>query len=79
MIIQDYLLKNSFISCWHKNFDENMVMWKSMGRDNNAIAIQTTVKNIKEVLDLLCLTGHSLKLKVLIYEQANEFRGVLAI
>jgi len=44
---QDYLLKNSFISCWHKNFDENMVMWEIYGRDNNAIAIQTIVKNIK--------------------------------
>jgi hypothetical protein len=74
---QDYLLKNSFISCWHKNFDENMAMWEIYGRDNNAIAIQTTVKNIKESIDYSCLTGHSLKLKSVIYEQANEIRGVL--
>ena len=29
---QDYLLKNTFLSCWHKNIDENMAMWEIYGR-----------------------------------------------
>jgi len=30
---QDYLLKNTFVNCWHENIDENMVMWEIYGRD----------------------------------------------
>lgn len=74
---QDYLLKNTFISCWHKNFDENMVMWEVYGKDNNAVAIQTTVKNIKNSIDITNLTGHSLLLKNVIYQRADEISGVL--
>lgn len=74
---QDYLLKNTFISCWHKNFDENMVMWEIYGRDNNALAIQTTVENLKKSIDASSLTGHSLLLKNVIYQRADEITGVL--
>ena len=74
---QDYLLKNTFISCWHKNFDENMVMWEIYGRDNNALAIQTTVGNLKKSINASNLTGHSLKLKSVIYQRADEISGVL--
>lgn len=44
---QDYLLKNTFISCWHENLDENMVMWEIYGRDNNTVAVQTTIGHMK--------------------------------
>lgn len=74
---QDYLRKNTFISCWHKNFDENMVMWEIYGRDTNALAIQTTVGNIKNSLDSSKLLGHSLILKNVNYLQADEISGVL--
>ena len=44
---QDYLLNNTFICCWHKSFHENMIMWEIYGKDENAIAIQTTVKRTR--------------------------------
>ncbi len=74
---QDYLRKNTFVSCWHRNFDENMVMWEIYGRDNNALAIQTTVEKMENSLDPSKLSGHSLILKSVIYRRADEISGVL--
>lgn len=74
---QDYLRKNTFISCWHKNFDENMIMWEIYGRDTNALAIQTTVERMKLHIDLSGLSGHSLILKNVTYRRADEISGVL--
>jgi hypothetical protein len=74
---QDYLRKNTYISCWHKNFDENMVMWEIYGRDTNALAIQTTVERMKESLDPSPLSGHSLILKNVSYKRADEIPGAL--
>lgn len=74
---QEYLLKNTFISCWHKNFDENMVMWEIYGKNTNAITIQTTVKNMKNNIDSSSLTGHSLILKSVSYQKADEISGVI--
>ena len=74
---QDYLRKNTFLSCWHKNFDENMVMWEIYGRDNNALAIQTTVEAMKNSVDFSKLSGHSLILKNVTYLRADEISGVL--
>lgn len=74
---QDYLLKNTFINCWHKNSDENMVMWEIYGKINNAVAIQTTVKNIRNSIDVKNLTGHSLLLKNVIYKEEDEMSGAM--
>jgi len=74
---QDYLRKNTFLSCWHKNFDENMVMWEIYGRDNNALAIQTTVEAMEKSLDPSKLYGHSLILKSVTYQRADEIPGEL--
>jgi hypothetical protein len=74
---QDYLVKNTFVSCWHKNSDENMVMWEIYGRDNNAVAIQTTVENIENNIDTSNLTGHSLILKSIVYQNADEVSDVI--
>ena len=35
-----FLCSNAFISCWHKNAEENMVMWEIYGHDTNLVAIQ---------------------------------------
>lgn len=74
---QDYLLKNTFVSCWHKNIDENMVMWEIYGRDTNAIAVQTTVGRIKNSIDSSGLSGYSLLLKPVVYEKSEDAQGVL--
>ena len=77
MHFQDYLRKNTFLSCWHSNFDENMVMWEIYGRDNNAVSIQTTVEAIKNSIDPSNLYGHSLILKSVDYKRADEIPGEL--
>lgn len=74
---QDYLCKNTYISCWHKNADENMVMWKIYARDINTVAIQTTVGNIKRSVPRGQLRGHSLILQNIAYKQSDEIAGVL--
>ncbi len=74
---QGYLLKNTFVSCWHKNIDENMVMWEIYGRDTNAIAVQTTVGRINDSIDSSRLRGHSLLLKPVVYEKSEDVQGVL--
>jgi len=74
---QDYLVKNTFISCWHHNLDENMVMWEIYGKDKNAVAIQTTVEGIKNNVDPSALSGHSLIFKDVIYKNSDELSGVL--
>lgn len=74
---QDYLLKNTFISCWHKNIEENMVMWEIYGRDTNAIALQTTVGRISKSIDSSGLGGHSLLLKPVVYERSEDVHGEL--
>lgn len=75
--VQDYLQKNTFISCWHKNFDENMVMWEIYGGNNNALAIQTTVEKIRDNICPEKLNGDSLVLREVIYEQPENISGVL--
>ena len=74
---QDYLLKNTFISCWHGNLDENMVMWEIYGKDCSAVAVQTTIREMKRSIDTSAMTGHSLLLKKVIYEKADDVSGVL--
>ncbi|MGJ0490725.1 hypothetical protein [Methylobacter sp.] len=74
---QDYLLKNTFISCWHHNLDENMVMWEIYGKDKNAVAIQTTVENLANNIDSSGLFGYSLMMKNVEYKNADEITGVL--
>ena len=74
---QDYLLKNTFISCWHKNIDENMAMCEIYGRYTNAIAVQTTVSRIRNDTDSSGLNGHSLLLKPVVYQKAEDVPGVL--
>lgn len=74
---QDYLLKNTFISCWHHNLKENMVMWEIYCKDKNAVAIQTTVKDLASNIDSSKLSGHSLIMKNVEYKNADEIAGEL--
>jgi hypothetical protein len=73
---QDYLVKNTFISCWHHNLEENMVMWEIYGKETNAIAIQTTAKSIVNSIDTSFISGYSLKMKNVEYKNANEISGI---
>jgi len=74
---QDYLVKNTFISCWHHNLEENMVMWEIYGRSANAVAIQTTAEDIVRNADPSGLSGRSLIFKDVVYKDADEISGVL--
>lgn len=73
----DRLIKNTFISCWHKNFDENMVMWELYGKINNSIAIQTTVFELKQCMNQSKLQGHSFLLQNVNYKHSKEILGEL--
>lgn len=75
---RDCLLKNTFISCWHKNADENLVMWEVFGRSKDAVAIQTSVGMLKHSVNSSSLQGHSLLLKPVQYQRGDEVKGILS-
>ncbi len=41
------MCNDTFVNCWHLNKSESIAMWKLYTKDNEGIAIQTTVKNFK--------------------------------
>lgn len=49
---QRYLSDNTYISCWHKNSTENMVMWELYGQSENSVAIKTTVEKLESSFSL---------------------------
>lgn len=74
---QEYLCKNAYVSCWHKNFDENMVMWQLYGQDSNSVAIQTTVGNLKANISKKDSSGLGFHLKSVEYSRAEDVKGQL--
>lgn len=41
------IAKNSFfVSCWHKNSEENMAMWKQYGRKKASVCVKTTISRL---------------------------------
>jgi hypothetical protein len=74
---QDYLVRNTFINCWHKNHDESLAMWEIYGRNTEAVAIQTTVARIQASVDSSDLCGHSLLLRPVTYKNSEEVKGEL--
>lgn len=74
---QDYLCRNAYVSCWHKNADENMVMWELYGHEENAVALQTTVKKLKLNISKIDSGGLEFHLKNVEYSQAEDVKGKL--
>lgn len=72
---QEYLCKNAYVSCWHKNVDENMVMWELYGRDSNSVAIQTTVGKLKSNISKIDSGGLEFHLKNVRYSSAEDLEG----
>jgi hypothetical protein len=75
--LQDYLVKNTFINCWHKNCAENMVMWAIYGESNTSIAIQTSIGKIKTAINTSDLNGHCLNLKNVTYLESDAIPETL--
>lgn len=58
---QRYLSDNTYISCWHKNAAENMVMWEIYGQSENSVAIKTTVERLENSFDLTAVYRYALE------------------
>jgi hypothetical protein len=74
---QTYLCRNAYVSCWHKNIDENMVMWEVYGRDSNAVSIQTTVEKLEANISKPDSGGLEFHLKNVQYFRAEDVKGKL--
>ena len=74
---QVYLCRNAYISCWHKNVDENMVMWELYGRDCNSVAVQTTVEKLEDNICSIDSDGLEFHLKNVQYSRAEDVKGKL--
>ncbi|BBO29393.1 DUF2971 domain-containing protein [Alteromonas sp. I4] len=74
---QVYLCRNAYISCWHKNVHENMVMWEVYGRDCNSVAVQTTVGKLEENICNIDSGGLEFHLKNVQYLRAKDVKGKL--
>ena len=73
----DFLKKNTFISCWHRNTQENMVMWAIYGKSSESVAIQTTVEKLLSSFNPMRIAGNWLDLKKVEYKTASEIPGVI--
>ena len=69
--------KNTFISCWHRNTQENMVMWAIYGKSSESVAIQTTVEKLLSSFNPMRIAGNWLDLKKVEYKTAGEIPGVI--
>lgn len=74
---RDFLCKNAYVSCWHKNANENMVMWEIYGRDSNSLAVQTTVGKIKSNISNAKMFARDFYLKEVNYNKAEDIKGRL--
>ena len=75
---QEYLCRNAYVSCWHKNVDENMVMWEIYGRDANAVAVQSTVEKLVNNISKVDSGGLEFHLKNVQYSKAEDVKGKLS-
>ena len=73
----DFLKKNTFISCWHRNTQENMVMWAIYGKSSESVAIQTTVEKLVSSFNPMRIPGNWLELKKVEYQTAGKITGVI--
>lgn len=72
---QDYLSRNAYISCWHKNSVENMVMWEIYGRETNAVALQTTIGSLKKSLKVNPIEVSECYIGNVIYADQDQVTG----
>lgn len=47
----------TFVNCWHMNTHESAAMWKLYAKTNEAIAIRSTYKQLRECIDSDCYLG----------------------
>ena len=73
----DFLKKNTFISCWHKNTEENMVMWAIYGKSCESVAIQTTAERFVSSFNPMTIPGNWLELKEVDYKNSGDISGVI--
>jgi hypothetical protein len=73
---QEQFCKRTFISCWHKNFEENLVMWKLYGSVNNSVVIQGTIQGMVDSIEYPLVTERILKLQSVSYLEQNEIDAV---
>jgi len=74
---QDLLTKNTFISSWHENTAEDMTMWEIYCRENEGVAVKTTVERLKRSADLRTLRGNFMRLERVRYENPSDVVDVL--
>ncbi|WP_143475931.1 hypothetical protein [Pseudoalteromonas sp. EB27] len=49
---EEYVKNNSYFTCWHKNADENMIMWEIYGESENSVALKTNSSKLKSCFNL---------------------------
>jgi hypothetical protein len=74
---QEYLIKNAYISCWHENNHENMVMWEIYSKTQDSIAIKTTAEKLIRSINFNKLKFSDYKLDRVDYMPNVEIVGKL--
>ena len=75
---QLYLCRNAYVSCWHKNVEENMVMWELYGRGGNTVAIQTTVEKLRTNISTKDRGCREFYLRNVKYSRPEDVKGQLS-
>lgn len=58
---EQHVKNNSYFTCWHKNADDNMVMWEIYGKSENSVAIKTNSSKLKNSFNLESVMKFSLE------------------
>lgn len=57
-IKRDKAREKSYVSCWTLSNNENVALWKIYGKENNSLAIKTTVIKLKQAIETYLTTSN---------------------
>jgi hypothetical protein len=69
---EQYVKNNSYFTCWHKNADDNMIMWEIYGKTENSVAIKTNSSKLKSAFNLEDVMKFSLEVALDDVEYINS-------
>jgi hypothetical protein len=70
---EEYLRKNCFVNCWHRNDHQNMLFWENYGRSECSVAIKTSVESLFFSVEDNNLNGYILELRPVVYDVYTKY------
>lgn len=68
---EQYLKYNTYFTSWHKNANENMIMWELYGASENSVCIKTSASKLKSSFNLNHIMNFSVEVALDSVEYIN--------